>query len=86
MLPGRERAREIWLLFAGLVMMESPNISESVFFLAVISFLLILLLRLIDDIDNPFGYSDLGSAEDVSIRALEQVVGRLNRDRPKTGL
>lgn len=74
------------LLFAGLVMMESPNIAESVFFLAVISFLLILLLRLIDDIDNPFGYSDLGSAEDVSISALEQVVGRLNRDRPKTGL
>lgn len=65
------------LLFAGLVMMQSPNLPESVFFLGVISFLLILLLRLIDDIDNPFGYSDLGSAEDVSTNALEQAVERL---------
>lgn len=73
------------LLFAGLVMMRSPNILESIFFLSVISFLLILLLRLIDDIDNPFGYSDLGSAEDVSICALEQVVERLRRNLTPDG-
>ena len=69
------------LLFAGLVMMKSPNLVESVFFLSVISFLLILLLRLIDDIDNPFGYSDLGSAEDASITTLEQAAERLKRDQ-----
>ena len=73
------------LLFAGLVMMRSPNIAESVFFLAVISFLLILLLRLIEDIDNPFGYSDVGSAEDVSMSSLEIVVERLHRDRSAAG-
>ena len=43
------------LLFAGLVVTKSENLLESVFFLGVISFLLILLLRLINDIDNPFG-------------------------------
>ncbi|MEI8251886.1 MAG: bestrophin family ion channel [Synechococcus sp. ELA057] len=65
------------LLFSGLVMMKTVNLLESVFFLGVISFLLILLLRLIDDIDNPFGYSDLNSAEDISIDLLEDVTIRL---------
>ena len=65
------------LLFAGLVMARAESLPESVFFLAVISFIVILLLRLIDDIDNPFGLSDLDSAEDVSIELLEKTVDRL---------
>ena len=65
------------LLFAGLVMARAESLPESVFFLAVISFIVILLLRLIDDIDNPFGLSDLDSAEDVSIELLEKSVDRL---------
>ena len=65
------------LLFAGLILAKSTNLSESVFFLAVISFLVILLLRLIDDIDNPFGYSDPDSAEDISIAILEETMKRL---------
>jgi predicted membrane chloride channel (bestrophin family) len=64
------------LLFAGLVMARAENLAESVFFLAVISFIVILLLRLIDDIDNPFGLSDPDSAEDVSIALLEKAVER----------
>jgi hypothetical protein len=70
------------LLFAGLVMTKSSNLAESVFFLAVISFLLILLLRLIEDIDNPFGQSDINSAEDVSIYLLEDVASRLRDGLP----
>ena len=70
------------LLFAGLVVTKSENLPESVFFLGVISFLLILLLRLIDDIDNPFGQSDINSAEDVSIHLLEDIVVRLKVDLP----
>ncbi|MCP9914352.1 hypothetical protein KBZ07_13255 [Cyanobium sp. BA20m-14] len=65
------------LLFAGLVMARAESLPESVFFLAVIFFIVILLLRLIDDIDNPFGLSDLDSAEDVSIELLEKTVDRL---------
>jgi len=64
-------------LFGGLVLSRADNIAESVFFLAVISFIVILLLRLIDDIDNPFDFSDLDSAEDVSIELLEHAVDRL---------
>jgi predicted membrane chloride channel (bestrophin family) len=70
------------LLFAGLVMTKTENLPESVFFLGVISFLLILLLRLINDIDNPFGQSDINSAEDVSIDLLEDIAARLKSDLP----
>ena len=65
------------LMFAGLVMARTQNLSEAVFFLAVISFIVILLLRLIDDIDNPFGLSDIRSAKNVSIELLEKAVERL---------
>lgn len=65
------------LLFAGLVMAKSGSLVESVFFLAVISFIVILLLRLIDDIDNPFGTNDPDSAEDVSIELLRQTISNL---------
>lgn len=65
------------LLFAGLVMAKSESLVESVFFLAVISFTVILLLRLIGDLDNPFGANDSDSAEDVSIELLRQTISRL---------
>ena len=65
------------LLFAGLVIARTENLPESVFFLAVISFIVILLLHLINDIDNPFGLPDLDSAENVSIELLEKAVDRL---------
>jgi hypothetical protein len=58
-------------------MARAENLPEAVFFLAVISFIVILLLRLIDDIDNPFGLSDVNSAENVSIELLEKAVERL---------
>ena len=65
------------LLFAGLVMARAENLSEAVFFLAIISFIVILLVRLIDDIETPFGLSDITSAENVSIEMLEKAVERL---------
>jgi hypothetical protein len=70
------------LLFAGLVMAKSENLAESVFFLSVISFIIILLLCLIDDIDNPFGLCDPDSAENVSIDLLERAVSRLQAALP----
>lgn len=73
------------LLFAGLVMAKSANLAESVFFLVVISFIIILLLCLIDDIDNPFGLSDSNSAENVPIDLLERAVSRLQAALPTAG-
>jgi hypothetical protein len=65
------------LLIAGLVLASTQHLLESVFFLAVIAFLVILLLRLIDDIDNPFGSASATSAEDVSLEILQRTVERL---------
>jgi hypothetical protein len=40
-------------------------------------FLMIYLLLLIRDLDNPFGYYDRHSGEDVSLKPLEDTVRRL---------
>ncbi len=65
------------LLCGGLVLMKGSSVSESIFFLFVIAFLLIFLLNLISDIDNPFGFSDPNSAEDVSLDVLQAAASRL---------
>ena len=73
-----------WLATAGIVLLSGSLIftvtdvlQESIFFIIVIAFLLIFLLRLIADIDNPFGHADANSAEDVSIDLLVAAVLRL---------
>jgi predicted membrane chloride channel (bestrophin family) len=65
------------LLCGGLVFSESRNILEAFFFVCVIAFLLLFLLHLIEDLDNPFGLADSTSAEDVSLEVLETVVAQL---------
>ncbi len=73
-----------WLATAGIVMLSgglvftvTDALYESTFFILVIAFLLVFLLRLISDIDNPFGYANANSAEDVSIDLLVDTVLRL---------
>jgi hypothetical protein len=65
------------LLSIGLILAKIEPFYESLFFVSVISFLMIFLLMLIRDLDNPFGYYDRASSEDVSLRPLEDAVGRL---------
>jgi hypothetical protein len=57
--------------------MHGDSVRESIFFIFVIAFLLIFLLNLISDIDNPFGFSDPDSAEDVSLLVLSSAAARL---------
>jgi len=45
--------------------------SASLFFVGVISYLMIYLLMLIRDLDNSFGYYDRHSGEQVSLKPLE---------------
>lgn len=71
----------VLLLIAGLVMARSQPLGESLFFLAVIAFLVILLLLLIEDIDNPFDSASIHSAEDVSLEILQGTVLRLRTAR-----
>ncbi|MEB3199740.1 MAG: hypothetical protein VKK62_04325 [Synechococcaceae cyanobacterium] len=67
------------LLCGGLILAESTDVREAFFFLCVIAFLLIFLLQLIRDLDNPFGQGDSDSAEDVSLEVLEAALLRLDR-------
>jgi predicted membrane chloride channel (bestrophin family) len=67
----------ITLLCGGLVFAVSEQISEAFFFVCVIAFLLLFLLHLIDDLDNPFGIADADSCEDVSLALLDTVVAEL---------
>ena len=76
------------LLLAGLVFARSEAIVESCFFLFVIGWLLIFLLHLISDLDNPFGYSDPESAENITLdvlissQARIQQLAREHQDHP----
>jgi hypothetical protein len=65
------------LLCIGLIFAKIEPFYESLFFVSVISYLMIFLLLLIRDLDNPFGYYDRSSGEDVSLKPLEDTAGRL---------
>ena len=65
------------LLVAGLILVKIDPFYESLFFVGVITFLLRFLGLLIQDLDNPFGYYEGDSVEDVSLKPLDDVIARL---------
>ena len=65
------------LLCVGLVLVKYDPFYESIFFAGVITFLLVFLRTLIRDLDNPFGYYESSSGEDVSLAPIEQLAARL---------
>lgn len=68
----------ITLLCGGLMFMVTKSALEAMFFIFVIAFLLILLITLISDLDNPFGFAEAYSAEDVSLDVLLLALGRIS--------
>ena len=66
-----------FLLLIGLVLSKIEPFYESLFFVGVITFLLRFLGLLIKDLDNPFGFYESGSQEDVSLKPIEDVIARL---------
>ncbi len=65
------------LLGIGLVLSRIEPFYESLFFVCVISWLMIFLLLLIRDLDNPFGYYERYSGADVSLEPLRSASTRL---------
>jgi hypothetical protein len=65
------------LLTGGLVLTDIEPFGESLFFIGLISFLLIKLLLLIADLDNPFAAGDAISVENVSLLPVALAVERL---------
>ena len=65
------------LLCIGLVFSKIEPFYESLFYVSVISYLMVYLLLLIRDLDNPFGYYERASGEDVSLKPLADASTRL---------
>ena len=70
------------LVIGALLLTELTPLSQSVFFLVTIAFLLLYMNRLIRDLDNPFEYREgaAGSA-DVSLAPLRRAERRLREAR-----
>lgn len=67
------------ILCTGLTLIKGDSSSyfNTSFFLFCLSWILIFILHLISDLDNPFGFSDDSSAEDVDLEILESTQLRL---------
>ncbi|MFA6148095.1 MAG: hypothetical protein WC899_07795 [bacterium] len=73
------------LLILGLVLAKIEPFYESLFFVGVVCYLLIYLLLLIRDLDNPFGHYDESSSEDVSLVPILDLVKELEDRLGTTG-
>lgn len=73
------------LLCIGLILSKIEPFTESLFFVGVISFLMMFLLLLIRDLDDPFAFDKNSSAENVSLYPIErlrqQIIGETDPTR-----
>lgn len=67
------------ILTVGLLLARIEPFGESLFFIGVISLMMIKLLVLITDLDNPFGTSEAMSVENVSLLPVSQAARRIRR-------
>lgn len=66
------------LLCFGLIFTKIDPYYESLFFVAFVSFILIYMVMLIKDLDNPFGYyKEENLSEDVPLKPIHDVIERL---------
>lgn len=69
------------LLVVGFLFVRIDPYYESIFFLAFVSFILIYLLFLIRDLENPFSYYEKESlTEEVSLYPIEYLKSRLEKE------
>jgi len=71
------------LLIIGMVFLKIEPFYESLFFVGLVTYLLLFSLKLIRDLDNPFGFYENTSFEDVSIKPIDDASARL-RERIET--
>lgn len=73
------------LLILAMVASRLEPFHESLFLVGVISYLIIFLLFLIRDLDNPFAYNEKTSSEDVSLHPIEDLIRDLEEIRLDSG-
>jgi predicted membrane chloride channel (bestrophin family) len=67
-----------FFLCLGLIVAKIEPFYESLFFVGIISFLMVFLLLLIRDLDNPFGYYEQSSVADISLKPIQDTMNRLS--------
>ncbi len=67
----------MFLSEVGLILVKIDPFYESLFFVGVITFLLVFLSLLIHDLDNPFGYYEGDAVETVSLKPLDDLMAHL---------
>lgn len=72
-----------FLLIAGLVFLQIEPFKESLFFVGLVTYFLIFLLKLIRDLDNPFGHYEKDSFEDVSLKPIDDAIIRIRSGKEK---
>lgn len=67
-------------LIVGLLLLKLEPFYESVFFSLVVSFLVLYMLFLIKDLDNPFEYSEYGeNGTEVSLKPIHDLISRIDK-------
>ncbi|MBI5476676.1 MAG: hypothetical protein HY964_08065 [Ignavibacteriales bacterium] len=66
-----------FILCFGLIFSKLDPFVESVFFVGAISFLMVFLLYLIHDLDNPFNYNTKTSVENISLHPINRILNRI---------
>jgi predicted membrane chloride channel (bestrophin family) len=66
-------------LCGALVLISMDPFYESLLFSGLIAFMLVFLLTLIRDLDNPFGYYERFSGADVTLKPFEDTIRRVAR-------
>jgi predicted membrane chloride channel (bestrophin family) len=72
------------IMCIGLIFTKIDPYYESIFFVAFVSFILIYMVMLIKDLDNPFGYYEKANyADEVSLKPLLDLEKRIPHDLEK---
>lgn len=67
-----------FFVIAGLLILKVEPFYEALFFTILVSFLLVYMIFLIKDLDNPFDYSEYGeSGTEVSIKPIRDLIERI---------
>jgi hypothetical protein len=66
------------LLIGGLLLLDMEPLYESIFIVCVVSFIILYMLFLIKDLDNPFDYSEGGDkGNEISLKPLQDLIERV---------
>lgn len=75
-----------FFLIIGLIFLKLEPFYEALFFVTIVSFLVLYMIFLIKDLDNPFDYAEFGeNGSEVSLKPLHDLKERIHSENAKSG-